>query len=153
MFYNICSIKRYVFSLLNIALFSYVSFYKNKFNKIIVNRLDDAQINDIILSIIKTGGNLMAKKSSKSVVNQIICYALILAALLGIVTIILIAEGTYFEEGIWCGLATTLVLALAGAWYGWNNAKLPGVGGKVAYILTVLIILATILFVPLYIHA
>ncbi len=153
MFYNICSIKRYVFSLPNIALFSHVSFYKNKFNKIIVNRLDDAQINDIILSIIKTGGNLMAKKSSKSVVNQIICYALILAALLGIVTIILIAEGTYFEEGIWCGLATTLVLALAGAWYGWNNAKLPGVGGKVAYILTVLIILATILFVPLYIHA
>lgn len=51
LFYNICSIKRYVFSLLNIALFSYVSFYKNKFNKIIVNRLDDAQINDIILSI------------------------------------------------------------------------------------------------------
>lgn len=37
----------------------------------------------------------MAKKSSKSVANQIICYALILAALLGIVTIILIAEGTY----------------------------------------------------------
>lgn len=95
----------------------------------------------------------MAKKPSKSVVNQIICYALILAALLGIVTIILIAEGTYFEEGIWCGLATTLVLALAGAWYGWNNAKLPGTGGKVAYILTVLIILATILFVPLYMFA
>ena len=95
----------------------------------------------------------MAKKSSKSVANQIICYALILAALLGIVTIILIAEGTYKWEGIWCGLATTLVLALAGAWYGWNNAKLPGVGGNVAYILTVLIILATILFVPLYLDA
>ena len=95
----------------------------------------------------------MAKKSSKSVANQIICYALILAALLGIVTIILIAEGTYKWEGIWCGLATTLVLALAGAWYGWNNAKLPGVGGKVAYILAVLVILATILFVPLYLYA
>lgn len=95
----------------------------------------------------------MAKKSSKNVINQIVCYALILAALLGIVTIILIAEGTYKIEGVWCGLATTLVLALAGAWYGWNNAKLPGVGGKVAYILTVLIILATILFVPLYLFA
>ena len=79
----------------------------------------------------------MAKKSSKSVVNQIICCALILAALLGIVAIILVAEGTYDREGIWCGVATALVLALAGAWYGWNNAKLPGVGGKVAYILTV----------------
>ena len=43
----------------------------------------------------------MAKKSSKSVVNQIICYALILAALLGIVAIILVAEGTYDREGIW----------------------------------------------------
>ena len=72
---------------------------------------------------------------------------------LRIVTIILVAEGTYAWEGIWCGLASTLVLALAGAWYGWNNAKLPGVGGKVAYILTVLIILATILFVPLYMFA
>lgn len=93
----------------------------------------------------------MAKKSSKSVVNQIICYALILAALLGIVAIILVAEGTYQVEGIWCGVATALVLALAGAWYGWNNAKLPGVGGKVAYILTVLIIIATMLFIPIYI--
>ncbi len=92
----------------------------------------------------------MAKKSSKNVVNKIICYMLILAALLGIVTIILVAEGTYAWEGIWCGLASTLTLALAGAWYGWNNARLPGVGGKVAYILTVLIIIATILFVPLY---
>ena len=89
----------------------------------------------------------MGKKPSKSAINQIICYALILAAVLGIVTIILVAEGTYAWEGIWCGLA------LAGAWYGWNNAKLPGVGGKVAYILTVLIILATILFVPLYMFA
>lgn len=78
---------------------------------------------------------------------------LILAALLGIVTIILVAEGSCTYEGIWCGLATTLVLALAGAWYGWNNAKLPGVGGKVAYILTVLVILTTILFVPLYLFA
>lgn len=95
----------------------------------------------------------MAKKPSKSVINQIITYMLILAALLGIVTIILVAEGSYRDEGIWCGLATTLVLALAGAWYGWNNAKLPGVGGKVAYILTVLIILTTILFVPLYLFA
>ena len=93
----------------------------------------------------------MSKKPSKSTINQIITYMLILAALLGIVTIILVAEGTYESEGIWCWLATTLVLALAGAWYGWNNAKLPGVGGKVAYILTVLIILTTILFVPLYI--
>lgn len=76
----------------------------------------------------------MGKKPSKSAINQIICYALILAAVLGIVTIILVAEGTYAWEGIWCGLASTLVLALAGAWYGWNNAKLPGVGGKVAYI-------------------
>lgn len=95
----------------------------------------------------------MGKKPSKSAINQIICYALILAAVLGIVTIILVAEGTYAWEGIWCGLASTLVLALAGAWYGWNNAKLPGVGGKVAYILTELIILATILFVPLYMFA
>ena len=95
----------------------------------------------------------MAKKPSKSVINQIITYMLILAALLGIVTIILVAEGSCRDEGIWCGLATTLVLALAGAWYGWNNAKLPGVGGKVAYILTVLIILTTILFVPLYLFA
>ena len=67
----------------------------------------------------------MGKKPSKSAINQIICYALILAAVLGIVTIILVAEGTYAWEGIWCGLASTLVLALAGAWYGWNNAKLP----------------------------
>lgn len=95
----------------------------------------------------------MSKKPSKSAINQVITYMLILAALLGIVTIILVAEGTYKYEGIWCGLATTLVLALAGAWYGWNNAKLPGVGGKVAYILTVLIILTTILFVPLYLFA
>lgn len=95
----------------------------------------------------------MSKKPSKSVINQIITYMLILAALLGIVTIILVAEGSCVYEGIWCGLATTLVLALAGAWYGWNNAKLPGVGGKVAYILTVLVILTTILFVPLYLFA
>lgn len=95
----------------------------------------------------------MAKKPSKSVINQIITYMLILAALLGIVTIILVAEGSYGYVGIWCGLATTFVIALAGAWYGWNNAKLPGVGGKVAYILTVLIILTTILFVPLYLFA
>ena len=86
----------------------------------------------------------MGKKPSKSAINQIICYALILAAVLGIVTIILVAEGTYAWEGIWCGLASTLVLALAGAWYGWNNAKLPGVGGKVAYILTVLIVLVLV---------
>ncbi len=92
----------------------------------------------------------MSKKPSKSTINQIITYMLILAALLGIVAIILVAEGTYKYEGVWCGLATTLVLALAGAWYGWNNAKLPGVGGKVAYILTVLIILTTILFIPIY---
>lgn len=95
----------------------------------------------------------MGKKPSKSVINQIITYMLVLAALLGIVTIILVAEGSCAYEGIWCGLATTLVLALAGAWYGWNNARLPGVGGKVAYILTVLVILTTILFVPLYIFA
>lgn len=93
----------------------------------------------------------MSKKPSKSTINQIITYMLILAALLGIVAIILVAEGTYEDEGVWCGLATTLVLALAGAWYGWNNAKLPGVGGKVAYILTVLIILTTILFIPIYV--
>lgn len=93
----------------------------------------------------------MSKKPSKSTINQIITYMLILAALLGIVAIILVAEGSYKYEGVWCGLATTLVLALAGAWYGWNNAKLPGVGGKVAYILTVLIILTTILFIPIYV--
>lgn len=93
----------------------------------------------------------MSKKPSKSTINQIITYMLILAALLGIVAIILVAEGTYYYVGVWCGLATTLVLALAGAWYGWNNAKLPGVGGKVAYILTVLIILTTILFIPIYV--
>lgn len=93
----------------------------------------------------------MPKKPSKSTINQIITYMLILAALLGIVAIILVAEGSYKYEGVWCGLATTLVLALAGAWYGWNNAKLPGVGGKVAYILTVLIILTTILFIPIYV--
>lgn len=93
----------------------------------------------------------MSKKPSKSTINQIITYMLILAALLGIVAIILVAEGTYDYVGVWCGLATTLVLALAGAWYGWNNAKLPGVGGKVAYILTVLIILTTILFIPIYV--
>lgn len=93
----------------------------------------------------------MSKKPSKSTINQIITYMLILAALLGIVAIILVAEGTYEDEGVWCGLATTLVLALAGAWYGWINAKLPGVGGKVAYILTVLIILTTILFIPIYV--
>lgn len=44
----------------------------------------------------------MGKKPSKSAINQIICYALILAAVLGIVTIILVAEGTYAWEGIWC---------------------------------------------------
>lgn len=93
----------------------------------------------------------MSKKPSKSTINQIITYMLILAALLGIVAIILVAEGSYEDEGVWCGLATTLVLALAGAWYGWINAKLPGVGGKVAYILTVLIILTTILFIPIYV--
>lgn len=95
----------------------------------------------------------MAKKSSKSTINSVVCYGLILAALLGLVTIILVAEGSCRYEGIWCGLATTLVLALAGAWYGWNNARLPGIGGKVAYILTVLIIIATTLFVPIYLFA
>lgn len=106
-----------------------------------------------MVSIKNFGGYKMGKKPSKSVMNQILCYGLILAALLGIVAIILVAEGTYKIEGVWCALATTLVIALAGAWYGWNNARLPGVGGKVAYIFTAIIIIAMILFVPIYLFA
>lgn len=95
----------------------------------------------------------MAKKTSKSKINQVICYLFILAALLGLVTIILVAEGSELYAGIWCGLATVLVVVLAGLWYGWNHATLPGVGGKVAYALTAAILLTTTLFVPLYLFA
>ena len=95
----------------------------------------------------------MAKKPKTSSVNKTVCYTLILAALLGIVSIILIAEGSYFVEGIWCALTTNLVFALSGAWYGWKNARLPGIGGKIAYILTAAIIITAIMFPPLYIFA
>ncbi len=95
----------------------------------------------------------MAKKSNSSFINQLICYALIIAALLGLVAIILIVEGSYAYEGIWCALASTVAVVFAGLWYGYKYASLPGVGGKVAYVFTAVILIAVVLFVPLYLFA
>lgn len=97
----------------------------------------------------------MAKKGTgkTSFINQLFCYTLILAAALGLAAIIMIAEGSCAYEGIWCALASTLVVVAAGLWYGWKNATLPGIGGKIAYALTAAILLTTVLFVPLYLFA
>lgn len=92
----------------------------------------------------------MAKKSNSSIINQILTYLLPVTAVLFLIAIILAAVGGYMYEVIWMVLAGTLVVALAGLWYGWKNARLPGIGGKVAYIICAAAILTGILFPPLY---
>ena len=62
----------------------------------------------------------------------------------------LAAVGGYIYDVVWMVLSCTIVVALAGLWFGWKNARLPGIGGKVAYLICSAAILVGIMFPPLY---
>ncbi len=95
----------------------------------------------------------MSKKVKTGLIGQILMALIPVAALIMLVAIILAAVGGYFTEVTWMVLSCTLVVALAGLWYGWKNARLPGIGGKVAYLICAGVILVGILFPPLYYFA
>lgn len=92
----------------------------------------------------------MSKKVKSGLIGQIFMALIPVIAVVFLVAIILAAVGGYMYDVVWMVLSCTIVVALAGLWFGWKNARLPGIGGKVAYLICSAAILVGIMFPPLY---